>query len=166
VAANWDTLAAGLIAPAFALISILVGAGESFYIRKQADRLCKDKGIDSALAPYFAIVAESAVVLRNLVTCIVSGLLSIVVAFKTWPESYRFFGVLIVICAFLLFFRGWFWQVLSLDLYQIVSEKVRRRKARSGSLFRSYTYAQLYRREQIAFNVALIVVIVVGWLLA
>lgn len=155
-----------VIPPVYALLSAVFSKGEDWFFEKQATRFCRDKNLDLRMVDAFSLIAKSSVALRNYIISLFSGLLSIIIAFHRWPEKLRYFGVLLVIASFLIFFNRWIWRIFSLEPYEIAEKKVPKRKPKFGEFaFHNYIYAELFTRQQICFNIFLIIIILIGQLL-
>lgn len=157
---DWRLLS-GLFPPVFALTIMWVSRGADAYIERQSGTFCAAKGFSGAGdAGKIAAFALSAVALKDHVITLLSGLATVVILFHDWPTRFQYYGAGAAIVLFIIYIGNWFWQVMSLNLDEIVDAKVR---AKAGN--RSYTYAQLFTVQQMIFNVLLMILVWVGWYL-
>jgi hypothetical protein len=157
---DWK-LVTGLFPPVFTLAIMWLSRGADSYVRRQSEIFCTINAFTIAGdAQKIAAFALSAVALKDHIITLLSGVATMVIIFHDWPQKYQYYGTGLAVLLFVIYLANWFWQVMSLDMAEIVGAKVR---TRSGN--RSYTYAQLFTVQQTVFNALLIVLVLIGWYL-
>jgi hypothetical protein len=170
---DYEQLFYSIAPPLFALILTLLPTGQEQYCRKHAESICADLELQNIykraygsqtsaeyvircveLITHFAV---STVTISNYVASILSFLFSIIFAFRSWPDKFAYWGVLSLVVLFILIFRPWILGFSSIPFKELSSMQV---PGKHGP--KSYTYAELFRWQQIGFNITLIIVIVAG----
>jgi len=140
---------------------MFVSRGADGYIERQSGVFCKLKGFSRPEDPgHIAVFALSAVALKDHAITLLSGLATVFIVFHDWPPQLQYYGAGAAILLFIIYIANWFWQMMSLNLFEIIDAKVR---AKAGH--RSYTYAQLFTVQQVVFNLLLVILVGVGWYL-
>jgi hypothetical protein len=151
-----------LIPPIFALLTIIFSKAENQCFDRQAINICRAKNLPPEMSTFISGIAKSAASLKNHVVTMASGFLSFLIALQKFQDPWRYIMAVIVGVMFLLIFRTWTWKIFSLPLDEISQVKVPKKQNHSGSAFHDYTYAQMFTRMHLIFNILLIVIILIG----
>jgi hypothetical protein len=106
---------------------------------------------------YVTHFAVSAIALSDQFASILSFFFGVALIFHTWPAALAYPLALASLALFGICFWRFFYNIGSLKLHEISTDKVPGRSAP-----KRYTWATLFQRQQILFNVLLIVIIAIG----
>jgi hypothetical protein len=87
---------------------------------------------------------------------LLSGFISLLIAFHQWPSCCRFITLILVSAWCAIFFKSLLFKIFSLELDEFHS------KVPKKSGFKNYTWTHLFTRQQIMFNIFLILLIIIG----
>lgn len=164
---DYSALLYSVLPPSFVILTIIFAylTKEDQDLQRRATNLCTARTLQPEMGALLAQVAKSSVALKNNITLMSSGFLSLVIVFHKWPGNLRYVAALAVIIPFIILWR-WTSSISSIDLDKITAELVERRKRKPGKpAFHNYTYGQLFTYLNISLNVFLIIMIVTGQLL-
>jgi hypothetical protein len=154
-----------LIPPVFALLTMIFSKAENRYFDIQADNIYKARTLSPDMRPLLGAIAKSSASLKNHIVTLTSCFLSILIALHKWADPWRYLMAVMVGVIFLLIFRSWIWKIFSLRLDEMQDRVPKKKRHPNDSAFHTYTYAQLFNKFHIAFNITIVFIVLIGYVL-